>query len=85
MRWEVCPTCSGHGSVVVPCKKRRYHTRLEALVALFQSQYVDRWDKLPARTYHCSECRAWHITSHGRPAQRSRNVLEAVLTWPGKF
>lgn len=47
------------------CTKRRYRSRVDALLALARIQYRDssNRDKREQRAYRCSRCFGWHLTS----------------------
>ena len=47
------------------CHKRRYRSRVDALLALATIQARDdtRRGKTESRAYRCPDCRRWHLTS----------------------
>lgn len=55
----------------VTCKKRRYRTELDALLALSRTEAAARRHRRHARaatrgevrSYRCDLCKAWHLTS----------------------
>ena len=54
----------------VTCTKRRYRTRVDALIALAAIQGRDdaRRSKTESRAYRCPTCHGWHLTSR-RPRE----------------
>lgn len=49
------------------CPKRRYRSRVDALIAMSSIQGRDNStrSKSERRAYKCPQCRGWHLTSKG--------------------
>lgn len=47
------------------CRKRRYRSKVDALIALADIQRKDNrfYGRVERRTYYHRPCRAWHLTS----------------------
>lgn len=53
------------------CRKRRYKTKTDAMIALSRTQlreatsrkHTRSTDREETRYYHCPHCRGWHLTS----------------------
>jgi len=52
------------------CKKQRFKSRIDALIALSRIQWRDKsWrPKQETRAYLCERCYGWHLTS--KPKRR---------------
>lgn len=52
-----------------PTGKRRYYDELRARIVLARIQRSNNPNRQEKRTYHCRQCRGWHLTSrptHGK-------------------
>lgn len=58
------------------CSKRRYRTRVDALLHLAKIEGNVRRhgqsNKAPVRAYRCPNCRGWHLTSMRHKPRRTR-------------
>lgn len=47
--------------------KRRYKTKVDALIVMARIQHKDQVhrESLPKRVYACPHCKGWHLTSKG--------------------
>lgn len=45
------------------CRKRRYHSRVDALIALSSTQMSNNPKRQESRAYFCKRCKGWHLTS----------------------
>lgn len=50
-----------NGQVV--CRKRRFGTEADAMLALATAELCHRTQKIPTRHYLCPHCDGWHLTS----------------------
>ena len=50
------------------CSKRKFRDQIAAKLALSRIKTTgEAREKTPRRAYRCPNCRAWHLTSIGRP------------------
>ena len=56
------------------CRKRRYRTKVDALIAMANIQYKDKraHGHVEQRAYYHHACRAWHLTSQPHRASSAR-------------
>ncbi|QMP19207.1 hypothetical protein [Pseudomonas phage Persinger] len=50
-----------NGQIV--CRKRRYRTELDAMIALGHIRHDPKTPKIPTRFYLCPHCNGWHLSS----------------------
>lgn len=52
------------------CRKRRYRTEVDAMMALVAVHRDPKTPKVPVRWYSCGYCHGYHLTSQPMPANQ---------------
>lgn len=55
----------------MPCEKKGYLSRKEAMYDINKIKYVDQNHKKPIRAYKCEYCEMWHLTSMSKEAYQN--------------
>lgn len=53
------------------CKKAKYHSEEFALLDIAKFNRFSKGKRVPQRTYLCTKCNTWHITSQGGRIQNN--------------
>lgn len=59
--------------IVASCNKRRYKTRLDALLGLSRCDGSRNGGREETRSYKCDRCNGWHLTSQIQKDQKDKH------------